>query len=569
MDHCLARIQPNLHSAILRIRDYTQSRVIWVDALSIDQAQNPRSLAEKARQVSLLNEIFGNAEEVIIDLGAADKETESTLRTLDRFQAVSDDDFAKIQLHSGRGSVPQSVKLATEAGLPGPESQFWKHFQIFMCRPWFRRVWIIQEYALSSKARFMVGSHFRPKEFLPDAILRAGHYLEILYLHDRFHNTTQAFDSVIADAYWVEREHNAAAHQICQAASQTAPSKTLCDLLESTRTFFHATQDCDKVYALLGLAADPKIRDELFVDYHESLPEFMLRVTRYLMSHDSGAYAMTHCIGDRDSYISWGLNLLDVPDDFTYLVIPAGHTRQHVFGADGSGKRFVNRPSNTRTNGLTVRGQVVDNLHHAMREGMPKAAVSRRAGMDEYGSWFIKAVEWMLLVATLQPLETGDFTKLCWRTVIADLLVPGGYEGHGWRRCRDWADSKHSIKAWDMVMSISYRKHIGELPPHYTVDITPRSHGFINIWGESATFACGRKLALTERLGSPCLVPAEARDGDLVCIIQGCPLPFIIRQMTDAGGPFYRIVGCAYVNGIMDGESTNDGGVHFRDIEIC
>jgi hypothetical protein len=47
------------------------------------------------------------------------------------------------------------------------------------------------------------------------------------------------------------------------------------------------------------------------------------------------------------------------------------------------------------------------------------------------------------------------------------------------------------------------------------------------------------------------LTPAHSRPGDIVCIIFGVTVPFVLR---DVGKGEYQLIGEAYMFGIMDGE---------------
>ena len=49
------------------------------------------------------------------------------------------------------------------------------------------------------------------------------------------------------------------------------------------------------------------------------------------------------------------------------------------------------------------------------------------------------------------------------------------------------------------------------------------------------------------------LAPEATRSGDLVCVIFGCQLPFIVRE--DAGQ--HLLVGECYAQGLMGGESMD------------
>ena len=64
-------------------------------------------------------------------------------------------------------------------------------------------------------------------------------------------------------------------------------------------------------------------------------------------------------------------------------------------------------------------------------------------------------------------------------------------------------------------------------------------------------------------------MPKEAEVGDFIVIIQGCQIPFVLRRRMDNKGVFYRIVGCVYVSGIMDGEAVEQGCSEPEKIEIC
>ena len=70
-DGLLARISPNLHSILLRLRNSSTSKFLWADALCIAQTAGPQGLSEKEQQVRMMDRIFSQAEQVIIDLGSA------------------------------------------------------------------------------------------------------------------------------------------------------------------------------------------------------------------------------------------------------------------------------------------------------------------------------------------------------------------------------------------------------------------------------------------------------------------------------------------------------------------
>jgi hypothetical protein len=73
------------------------------------------------------------------------------------------------------------------------------------------------------------------------------------------------------------------------------------------------------------------------------------------------------------------------------------------------------------------------------------------------------------------------------------------------------------------------------------------------IYWAASRFCMGRKLFSTQR-GMLGLGPRILKKGDLCCILFGAPVPFILRR----DGEQYRLVGEAYVHGVMKGEAIVD-----------
>ena len=63
-----------------------------------------------------------------------------------------------------------------------------------------------------------------------------------------------------------------------------------------------------------------------------------------------------------------------------------------------------------------------------------------------------------------------------------------------------------------------------------------------------------RKFFTTQK-GTIGLGPRSMRPGDLVCILSGGRVPFIVR----AEGPYFRLIGESYVYGLMADEAVKDG----------
>jgi hypothetical protein len=111
VNNCEYAVGANLHAALLHLRDRFMDRILWVDAICIDQTNT----AEKSQQVQSMAKIYAKASRVIVWLG----EMEPTSA-----QALED-----IRMSSNQQS-PAIDKTSKQAILDLIE------------RPWFQRIWV-------------------------------------------------------------------------------------------------------------------------------------------------------------------------------------------------------------------------------------------------------------------------------------------------------------------------------------------------------------------------------------------------------------------------------------------
>jgi hypothetical protein len=76
-------------------------------------------------------------------------------------------------------------------------------------------------------------------------------------------------------------------------------------------------------------------------------------------------------------------------------------------------------------------------------------------------------------------------------------------------------------------------------------------------------YALGRKFFRSKE-GYLGWIPAEAQEGDFLCLFENCFLPYVIR----ADGDGYRIVGDAYVQGVMDEHPDQVSKISFQSIKL-
>lgn len=136
-------VPENCFSALRRLRRRARhgtaddNPIFWIDSICIDQS----CISERNHQLSLMFSIYSNASRVVIDLGPEADES------ADFMDWIAD-------LHAPSDHAAQAVK-------PGREI-----IQKFFARPWFRRVWVLQEALLAREVAVICGDRQVPWEAL-------------------------------------------------------------------------------------------------------------------------------------------------------------------------------------------------------------------------------------------------------------------------------------------------------------------------------------------------------------------------------------------------------------------
>jgi hypothetical protein len=136
LNGCLFNVTRNLHTALDQLRVYCKKFThlyVWIDAICIDQNSNN----EKSHQVSRMTEVYGNSKCVMAWLGAIPEEEKPNMEAL--FQKLK----ALWQHEQTPKNKRQSSEVAANAEPLAPE--LYKPLRWLMGRPWFRRVWTLQE----------------------------------------------------------------------------------------------------------------------------------------------------------------------------------------------------------------------------------------------------------------------------------------------------------------------------------------------------------------------------------------------------------------------------------------
>ena len=130
-------------SVLKRLRNPEEDRTLWIDAICINQDDAD----ERRRQVALMGTIYSNTVQNLIWLGEGDEEaTRYCLAVLDavyRHAKNVTNEFATGFDEITRKTLPSGPS----SGLDAPFLK--KHLITFFSSPWFERVWVRQQAAIS------------------------------------------------------------------------------------------------------------------------------------------------------------------------------------------------------------------------------------------------------------------------------------------------------------------------------------------------------------------------------------------------------------------------------------
>ncbi|KAJ0110225.1 HET-domain-containing protein [Diaporthe amygdali] len=138
----------NLAMALRYLRSKDQSRTLWVDAVCINQ----NDVDERNVEVKRMKDVYTLANRTVIWLGEEADESTLALNTLHYYG--NQIEVAENEINVFAGDAPGATKphwWQDECELPFDKTT-WDSLKSLLLRPWFKRVWILQE-ALLSRAR--------------------------------------------------------------------------------------------------------------------------------------------------------------------------------------------------------------------------------------------------------------------------------------------------------------------------------------------------------------------------------------------------------------------------------
>jgi len=250
-------VTTNLELALRYLRHPSSDRILWIDAISIDQT----NIKERGHQVLHMGEIYKFAEQVLIWLGEDSDSSGAlmdclmTLPTQSPARNINENHVPDEKMYRDSHPVEDrqinhnaELKIHTRA------------LELLLRRPWFKRVWVLQEVANARRARVVCGYREVAAQKLATAVNILGISAD---------SSSQAVLDIVPG--------------ISRRTSWWSRSRHLLTLLSN---FQHseATDARDKIYALINMSTDASDGRFEKIDYSMSLLNVILMTSRFISS---------------------------------------------------------------------------------------------------------------------------------------------------------------------------------------------------------------------------------------------------------------------------------------------
>ncbi|KAI4282890.1 MAG: hypothetical protein L6R38_002584 [Xanthoria sp. 2 TBL-2021] len=546
-------IPKSLETALCHLRNPQESRIIWADAICINQQDDD----EKTHQVRLMRDIYRRARMVIIWLGpeSISGPGELALDLVPHLAAASKEPTPVVeQLHQS-ADIRQLMQLGSQVlkshGMPHHGNTGYTVYRAFfdlLERPWFTRTWIVQEAVMASKAVLLCGTKSVPWIDFLDAF---AYSIKQPSLMNILTPETLAYALGLLSA--------------CRAV-QGGPGQRLLDLLLQHRQC-GASDSRDKVFALCGLANDTgSNRLDVKPDYRRNKVEVYTDVAKSILLRS----------GDLDLLSvprhSTASTVIDLPSWAPDWSLPQ---KQTSFSArDISGNRLFQFKATRDTKAdpkfsvddtlLSVKGMFIDqvisvgSLHETDTESMFLTKIPKEQIIINNWERVSGARSWA-------PYLNGEkMVDVFWQTLI------GGCAPTEYNELRDqFLDINRTIKRFRMLHYMglqNYRKtylaaswvmlaNSGMSDAFHMRFSSPLTGGYATrIFATRMAMAVTQRRIVKTRKGYVGLAAGDTAVDDSVALVQGGQVPLVLRKVDY----HWQLVGDTYVHGIMNGEAFDE-----------
>lgn len=550
-------ITPNLELALRHLRLPSDPRVLWVDALCINQSD----LAERSHQVSLMRLVYSRCSRDVAWLGPLSDSKEFAPSHLGGPPIKYAD-----HVRSGMELIqhmrlrdPDHASLAGNPGLArmaaGEEHHELSRRQADALAAVFRRpriwsrVWVMQELSCASRVTLAYAREELDWDVV-SAFLDNRSWADAFHMPQGHGTSSPVARTLMSAATAVEHQR----HVMREVEEGESYRASLLDVLARFKNV-HSTDPRDRVYGLLGLVTE---RHDVRVDYGKPVADVFAEVAVYLIKSLGNLDIICQNPWAKDKQTpglaSWVPDFAD--EEYSNRDAQTGFARllfaqREIFAAGRTECETpvrVHKAEDGRWK-MRARGAVVGKLGRVLHD----ECHDKKTDSSTHASLMHIPREWMLLYFGTELLDAPEESRKLeafWRTLVMDC------EAYPIRRLTDEV-IKENWPDWEF-----YLRYDGPTDPKEAkaADRERLEEGW---W----KYGRGRQMWYRNREewtfclsdeGLYLMVRRGAREGDLIAVLDGGKVPVILRKVPLAPGAEeeYVVVCVAYVHGFMDGQAA-------------
>jgi hypothetical protein len=540
-----AKIPTNLRDALRRIRDPFEVKYVWADSICINQLDEK----ERGHQVRQMASIYSSAERVIVWLGSKDPFDgfdrsirpqdistliESFCERINCSHKVASPTGAATTQSSCKITPPPRCTAVTHRDLDS--HHFLRAWGNLLRRPWFDRLWVVQEAGLAKSVLALFGDD---QEIDFDNLICLTHAFE-----DKNPVFALDYGITVSEIFLPFLESRTIAQ------SPSLDQSDFIDMLYHTRRQF-VTKPVDSIFALLGHPSaygfpSPPGRDGLIIepDYQKSHLQTYheLAITLLQESKNLRVLSAVHHPNENSltrEYPSW------IPTWDRKKTTSIGVLRSECdHGMDAHAGFLRSVQCTTSSNILQVQGFAFDTIDECTTE------FQFRPKGQEYPT----GLQWPVAAT----MTWRAFSMMSAQEKLYELATAlmCGWEGYEYSSTEQGLRDFAAFRAQMLTRTCDPEDAMTrELLPEGSVAAEEAAEG-----GDPRSFLAHSEWCISEkrlfstRSGLIGTGPIVLRPGDICCILFGGHTPFILRRT----GSTYRLVGAAYIRKVMQGEAVVD-----------
>ncbi|CZT04193.1 uncharacterized protein RCO7_10816 [Rhynchosporium graminicola] len=534
-------IPSNLYAFLSKMRLKAANRYFWIDSICINQSDD----REKSIQVAEMRNIYAKASLTIVWLGDEGDDSTLALKFAGQCSEALSDIDPKL---ATRRSLGYRVRKYRDFSV---FSRNWVAFFKLLDRAWFLRAWIVQEIALSTNTKVLVGG----SPMISWSVLyRALHYIIIHQIW-------------IFEFYGSPQIETLMALQSSQFEISQGKKRIYWQILSRHRKAM-ASNARDHVFAFYGLSSHDSFKEHAITpDYGMSVRDLYMNVAISTLRQATNLDFLsvprfkwrnedTHTLpswvpdwSNSDDYCQSFLLFESIEGDGP-LELPYSASKEST--CTPIVREDVEQ--------LEVSGYIIDKLtrvstHWELQDTMGYQTLRQQALVLRRNQAYIHNWEGTINLRSKpdEKYPTGEtLEEASWQTFLAGLAADNKDAirplYHKFRRRQNYLLYIHIyelssyIWIWQLVVILGHiLRFIGIPNPEM---------GFRALTGQMIN----RRIARTEKryIG---LVPRLAKEGDMVCLLNGGKFPVVLR-LREKG--LWEFIGDAYVHGVTRGEMWDE-----------